>query len=256
MEDWNVTRYHQFEKERVQPSLDLVNRIAGDSFKRIIDIGCGSGMSTQPLRKQFAEAEILGADSSPSMLSQARSTFMDVTWLERDCSKPLTDLGKFDLVFSNVALQWFEDQATVIRNFSDILMPEGILAVQIPYFSAMTIAGCIAEAVRRYDAEIFKGVEKDLFRSYSPGYYYEQLAIHFSTIELWQTNYLHIMNNHEEILQFCMSTGLRPYANRFEESQKAEFYNRVLHEIEKGYTIQKDGKILFEFKRIFFIATK
>ena len=256
MEDWNVTRYHQFEKERVQPSLDLLNRIVGDSFKRIIDIGCGSGMSTLPLRKRFTEAEILGADSSPSMLAQARATLKDVTWLERDCSKLLTDLGKFDLVFSNAALQWFEDQAKVIRNLSDMLMPEGILAVQIPYFSAMTIAECITEAVKQYDAEIFEGIEKDLFRSYSPGFYYDQLAIHFSTIELWQTNYFHIMNNHEEILQFCMSTGLRPYANRFEESQKAEFYNQVLHEIEKGYPIQEDGKILFEFKRIFFIATK
>jgi trans-aconitate 2-methyltransferase len=256
MEDWNVTLYRQFEKERAQPSVDLVNRIAGDSFKRIIDIGCGSGMSTLPLQNRFTAAEIMGADSSPSMLTQARETLKDVTWLERDCSKPLKDLGEFDLVFSNAALQWFEDQAKVIRNLSEILVPDGILAVQIPYFSAMTIARCIAEAVKTYDGAIFDGIEKDLFNSYSPGFYYDELTEHFSKIELWQTNYFHIMNTHEDILKFCMSTGLRPYANRFEESQKAGFYNRVLREIKKGYTIQKDGKILFEFKRIFFIATK
>lgn len=256
MEDWNVTLYRQFEKERAQPSVDLVNRIAGDSFKRIIDIGCGSGMSTLPLRNRFKEAEILGADSSPSMLAQARETLKGVTWLERDCSKPLKDLGEFDLVFSNAALQWFEDQAKVIRNLSEILVPAGILAVQIPYFSAMTIAGCIAEAVKAYDGEIFKGIEKDLFRSYSPGFYYDELTNHFSRIELWQSNYFHIMNTHEDILQFCMSTGLRPYANRFAESQKAEFYKKVLQEIKKGYNVQKNGKILFEFKRIFFIGTK
>lgn len=256
MEDWNVTLYRQFEKERAQPSIDLVNRIEGNFLKRIIDIGCGSGMSTLPLRNRFKKAEIIGVDSSPSMLSKAKDTIVNVTWLERDCNKPMTDLGKFDLVFSNAALQWFEDQANVISNLSQILTPEGLLAVQIPYFSDMTIAGCIAKAVKRYDSEIFMGIEKDLFKSYSPGFYYDELTNHFSKIEIWQTNYFHIMNTHEDILKFCMSTGLRPYANRFKENQKVEFYDKVLNEIKKGYIIQKDGKILFEFKRIFFIATK
>lgn len=256
MEDWNVTLYRQFEKERAQPSIDLVNRIAPDSFNRIIDIGCGSGMSTMPLRNRFKKAEIMGADSSISMLTKAREMMNDVTWLERDCSKPMNDLGKFDLVFSNAALQWFENQEKVIGNLSEMLRPEGLLAVQIPYFSAMPIAGCIAETVKTYDAEIFKGIEKDLFKCYAPGFYYDALTKYFSKIELWQTNYFHVMNNHEGILKFCMSTGLRPYAERFEESDRAEFYKKVLNEIKKGYNIQKNGKILFEFKRIFFIATK
>ncbi|MBI4857005.1 MAG: methyltransferase domain-containing protein [Acetobacterium woodii] len=256
MEDWNVKLYRQFEKERIQPSIDLVNRIEGDSFKRIIDVGCGSGMSTMPLRNRFKEAEIVGADSSPAMLKQARTTVTDVNWLERDCSKPMNDLGKFDLVFSNAALQWLENQAGVIGNLSEMLEPDGILAVQIPYFSAMTIAGCIGEAVKTYNEDIFKGIEKDLFRSYSPGFYYDELVNYFSKIELWQTNYLHIMNNHEEILKFCMSTGLRPYADRFEEADRDGFYKKVLNEIKKGYNVQKNGKILFEFKRIFFIASK
>lgn len=256
MEDWNVTLYRQFEIERAQPSIDLVNRIEGDSFKRIIDIGCGSGMSTLPLRNRFKEAEIFGADSSPSMLTQAKETVKDVTWLERDCSKPMDDLGQFDLIFSNAALQWFENQAKVIKNLSGMLLPKGLLAVQIPYFSAMTIADCIKKAVQTYDPDIFKGIEKDLHRSYAPGFYYDILTNHFSKIELWQTNYFHQMNGHEDILEFCMSTGLRPYANRFAENQKAEFYNKVLNEVKKGYTVQKDGKILFEFKRIFFIGMK
>jgi trans-aconitate 2-methyltransferase len=248
--------YRQFEKERVQPSIDLVNRIEGDSFKRIIDLGCGSGMSTLPLRNRFKTAKIVGADSSPAMLAQARATVNDVIWLERDCSKPMDDLGKFDLVFSNAALQWLENQAGVIGNLSRILEPDGILAVQVPYFSAMTIAGCIDEAVKTYNEDIFGGIEKDLFRSYAPGFYYDELTKHFAKIELWQTNYFHMMNNHEEILKFCMSTGLRPYADRFEEADKDTFYKKVLNEIKKGYNVQKNGKILFEFKRIFFIASK
>jgi len=256
MADWNVKLYNQFEKERAQPSIDLVNRIAEGSFKRIIDIGCGSGMSTIPLRNRFKKAEIIGADSSTSMLNKARETMNDVTWIQRDCSRPLTDLGKFDMVFSNAALQWFKNQGNVIKNLSDILLPEGLLVIQIPYFSAMTIENCIIETVKTYESDVFKGIEKELFKSYAPEFYYNKLTKHFSEIELWQTNYFHIMNKHEEILEFCKSTGLKPYAERFEGSEKIVFFQRILNEIKKQYPVQENGKVLFEFKRIFFIAKK
>lgn len=87
MEDWNVELYHRFEKERLQPSVDLVNRIEGDAIKKTIDIGCGSGMSTRPLRNRFPTAAITGADYSLAMLKQAQETLPDVTWFQRDCSR-------------------------------------------------------------------------------------------------------------------------------------------------------------------------
>jgi len=87
MEDWNVELYHRFEKERLQHSVDLVNRIEGDAVKKIIDIGCGSGMSTRPLQNRFPTAAITGADYSLAMLKQAQETLPDVTWFQRDCSR-------------------------------------------------------------------------------------------------------------------------------------------------------------------------
>lgn len=42
MGDWNSKQYLKFEKERTQPSVDLVNRICIDQPKKIIDIGCSN----------------------------------------------------------------------------------------------------------------------------------------------------------------------------------------------------------------------
>ena len=42
---WSADMYGKFEKERKQPSIDLLNKIDGGKFERIIDIGCGSGMT-------------------------------------------------------------------------------------------------------------------------------------------------------------------------------------------------------------------
>lgn len=49
MVDWNSEQYLKFENERTQPAIDLANRIYIDDPKKIIDIGCGPGNSTQIL---------------------------------------------------------------------------------------------------------------------------------------------------------------------------------------------------------------
>lgn len=254
MADWNAGLYNKFEKERIQPSKDLVNRISMEKADRIIDIGCGTGMSTLPLGEKWTEAEIVGVDYSESMLTKAKKLISSVRWEQRDCSQSLADLGKFDLVFSNAALQWLGDQATVIKNLHDIMTEDGILAIQIPNFSAMKIAECIKKAASDYSKGEFEGITEEECVNYSPEYYYNVLANYFSDIQLWQTDYYHVMENHHEILSFIESTALRPYLNRLESREKELFMEQMLEETAKQYPIEPDGRVLFPFKRIFFIA--
>lgn len=255
MSDWNANLYNRFGRERMLPVYDLINRLNNESeIKRIIDIGCGSGLSTIPLRNKWASSEIVGVDYSESMLQKTKELNMDIQWIRRDCNNPLDDLGKFDLVFSNAALQWLFDQQAVIENLSRIVSNNGILAMQIPNFSEMQISECIHNAAITYDKDRFEGIEKDLYSSYSPQYYYDALSRHFREINLWQTNYYHIMNDHQDILNFIKSTGLRPYLERLCDSEQEKYLADVLETIKLHYGKQKDGKVLFEFKRIFFVA--
>jgi len=55
-----------------QPAIDLVNRITLSEPKKIIDIGCGPGNSTQILAKRFPNVYILGVDSSVNMILAAK----------------------------------------------------------------------------------------------------------------------------------------------------------------------------------------
>jgi trans-aconitate 2-methyltransferase len=53
------------------------------------------------------------------------------------------------------------------------------------------------------------------------------------------------------------STGLKPFLERLgSDSDKKDFEEMVLMEIIKDYPLQKNGKVLFPFKRLFFIAKK
>lgn len=48
MNDWNSEQYTKFERERTQPSIDLIHRI-NIRPTTILDIGCGPGNSTNRL---------------------------------------------------------------------------------------------------------------------------------------------------------------------------------------------------------------
>jgi Trans-aconitate methyltransferase len=256
MNDWNADLYNRFSQERKQPAIDLVNRIDKSmDIKRIIDIGCGTGMSTIPLKLNWEKAEIIGVDNSDSMLEKARELDQQIKWLKWDCNKPVNDFGKFDLVFSNAALQWFEDQASVIGNLSSILNPNGILAMQIPNFTYMGINLGIQKVADQWTGAEFEGIGSEICVCHGVEFYYEQLTKHFKKIDLWQTTYYHIMNSHEEILEFYKSTGLRPYLNRLDDNGKERFLTALLEETRHQYKIQENNKVLFEFNRIFFLAT-
>lgn len=130
---WNADIYDSFGKERMQPSIDLAARLKDKKFKRILDVGCGSGMSTAAILSTWKDAEVIGVDLSEEMLQNARETMPQVQFIRRNCSKPLLDMGTFDLIFSNAFLQWIPNQEEIINQAFSMLKEGGVLAVQIPH---------------------------------------------------------------------------------------------------------------------------
>ena len=132
MLDWNPDLYLKFEKERTLPAKDLISRIEIVNPKRILDIGCGSGNSTHELKKRWPNAEIVGIDNSKSMVEKARSLYDDTKFILMDATEDLSPLGKFDIVFSNAAIQRIPDHENLIKSFYDLLNDKGVLAIQLP----------------------------------------------------------------------------------------------------------------------------
>ena len=98
--DWDSAQYLKYKAERTQPAIDLVNRINMVNPKKILDIGCGPGNSTEVLYNKYPNAYILGVDKSEEMTKTASTNSillkleyfqMKTRYLDRD----MYDILKF-----------------------------------------------------------------------------------------------------------------------------------------------------------------
>ena len=84
-----------------QPVLDLLQPQPGE---RILDLGCGDGVLTEKLAA--LEVQVVGVDSSPSMVAAAKGRGLDARVMD---ATALTFENEFDAVFSNAVLHWVKN---------------------------------------------------------------------------------------------------------------------------------------------------
>ena len=256
MSDWDSSQYLKFKSERTQPAIDLVNRITVKNPNNIIDIGCGPGNSSFELKKSFPSARVLGIDNSENMIKAANDRYGDIEFKLCDASTELCKIGeKFDVVFSNACIQWVPDHKPLLENMMSLLNNGGMLAVQMPMNYEEPIHKIMSAVAVSEKWKDKLGFQRH-FYTLSPEEYFDILSEISSGFSIWQTTYFHIMESHDDIIQWYRGTGMRPYLSRLSETDGAEFENDVKRELVKAYPKQKNGKIIFRFPRLFFTAVK
>jgi len=113
-EDWNARQYLKFEEERTRPPRDLLAQVPLASARRVIDLGCGPGNSTELLVQRYPQARVIGVDSSPDMLRQARERLPNCEFAQADLVD-WTPPERTDLLFGNAVFQWVPDHPAVLR---------------------------------------------------------------------------------------------------------------------------------------------
>ncbi len=224
MSEWNSAQYLKFKNERTQPSIDLVNRIYIDDPKKIIDIGCGPGNSTQVLAQKFPNAYILGIDNSPEMIETAKRDCPNHDYKICDASKELSILYKdYDVVFSNACIQWIPNHQQFLKNLIGLLKTGGMLTrIQIPMNYQEPIHKIIGEVSmnEKWKSEF---LNPRIFYNLPQSEYFDLLSEISSEFSMWETIYYHELKSHRDIMEWYRGTRLRPYLNVLSDDKKQRF---------------------------------
>ena len=256
MPSWDSVQYLKFADERTQPSRDLASKIIVTP-QSVMDLGCGPGNSTHVLAQRWPAAAITGLDNSPDMIETAREAGPQIRWLVEDIQTWAEKSGdEFDVVFSNAALQWVPDHLALLPKLMQRATPGGAFAMQIPG----NYEGQVHRAMRELAAapswrKWFPAGKAREWQAHDLDFYYDVLAPHATRLDLWATEYLHVLSNAQAIVEWYRGTGMRPYLQAIgEESERQRFMAEYLEKIRPSYPPQNDGHVLFPFRRIFAIA--
>lgn len=101
--------------------------------ERVLDVGCGSGVSTYALRRQLRHLKLqtVGVDPSSAMLDVARANDPAGTY-ELGSAENLAacfEPGEFDAVYSVYTLRNFADTNAAVRAMAHVLAPGGTLVI-------------------------------------------------------------------------------------------------------------------------------
>jgi trans-aconitate 2-methyltransferase len=254
--DWNADLYLRFERERTRPSIDLLHGVHLRDPKRCIDLGCGPGNSTELLAARFAEATVEGLDSSPDMIEKARKRLPSIRFSLADLQDWIAP-GAYDLIFANAVLQWVPEHEALFGRLAASLTVGGVLAVQMPNNmdepSHRLMAEVAAEgpwSERLADASQAKAS----IGSFSD--YRRWLRQANCDLDLWQTTYVHALEGPQAIVEWFMSTALRPYIDPLPNPERERFLEVYREKVAGAYPAEPDGKVLLRFPRLFIVATR
>lgn len=254
MPSWDSDQYRRFERERTQPARDLCARIDLSSPRRIIDLGCGPGNSTAVLGERWPDATIAGLDSSAEMLATARARFPQRLWIEGDIVnwRPAETL---DLIFSNAALQWVEHHEAVLPRLLSYVAPGGAFAFQVPADPNARPHTLIRELANSAAWRAKFHARPRPWHVHPGEFYYDVLSRRTARLELWTTDYLHVLESAAAIVEWYRGTGLRPWLDSLtDERDRTRFVEDYTRAIAAAYPPQHDGRVLFGFKRLFLVA--
>ncbi|HVE26219.1 MAG TPA: class I SAM-dependent methyltransferase [Sporichthya sp.] len=129
----NATTFDDSMAAYLPPLFDAVALTAGE---RVLDIGCGNGVTTLEAARRAAPGRAMGLDLSSSMLEVARhrateQRVANVDFLQGDAQIYPFVPGGFDVVLSRFGVMFFAEPATAFANIARGVRPGGRLAMLV-----------------------------------------------------------------------------------------------------------------------------
>jgi len=187
------------------------------------------------------------------MLARAAATAPTIAWQQADLAT-WQPPRPADLIYSNAALHWLAGHERLFPALLAGLAPGGVLAVQMPRNFGAPSHTLISEAAR---GGPWRATLESLLRPApvaEPAFYYDLLAPRTSTLDIWETEYLQVLEGADPVKEWTKGTWLRPLLDALAEPERSRFEARYAEMVARAYPPRPDGHTLFPFRRLFIVA--
>jgi trans-aconitate 2-methyltransferase len=157
-------------------------------------------------------------------------------------------------VYSNAAFHWLDHHEILFPQLLNQVAQRGFLAVQMPRQHLQPSHQILFDLVRE-DRWKFLGVAIRENPVHDPAFYYEHLSSQAAVLDIWETEYLHVLEGPQPVLNWFAGSILRPVLDRL-DSNKAAFLSAYSERLNQAYPARADGKTLLPFLRLFIVAQK
>lgn len=250
-DDWDPEIYARFVDMRCQPARDLLARVGDLPPGPVVDLGCGTGAMGADLVRHFPGRALIGLDAAPTMLAAAREGGAYRDLVEADMATWAPEVSPA-LIFSNAALQWLAGHDDLMVRLAGLLVPGGVLAVQMPrQWGAPS---------HRFLRDIAASLFPDRFplAEVSPvgtATHYWQLLAPLGKVSAWETDYIHRIEPQGEghpVRHLTEGTVMRPFLARLDDGEAKVFRAAYDAALKSAYPALDDGGVLLPFRRVFF----
>lgn len=252
---WNPDLYLAFGGHRLRPALDLMARIPLEAPRRMVDLGCGPGHVTKLLAERWPKAEIVGIDNAPAMLERARRDFPALAFRHADIATWRAE-PPVDLIFTNAALHWLDDHEHLFPRLLGELAPGGVLAAQMPRNFDSPSHRALRETAESgpWRARLAPLLCREPVQA--PAAYHRMLAPLTQELDIWESEYLHVLSGEDPVAEWTKSTALRPFLDALAEPERGTFEAEYRARLRQAYPREADGRTLFPFRRMFIVARR
>jgi len=122
--------FRAFKRYLKDSHIDLTGKV-------ILDVGCGSGYSSQLIMEEFQPRELFAFDVLPEEIELARQRDLPATLFVGDVTDILLPSEKFDAVFAFDILHHVVRWHVALKEINRVLKPGGVLLVQEPNKKAL-----------------------------------------------------------------------------------------------------------------------
>ncbi|WP_420563491.1 methyltransferase domain-containing protein [Thalassobaculum sp.] len=252
---WDTAQYLKFADHRLRPALDLLGRVPVEDPAQVVDLGCGAGNVTAVLAARWPDARITGLDPSAEMLERARADHPALVFEVADAASWKAE-PPVDVLYSNAALHWLGDHDSLFPRLFEQVAPGGWLAVQMPRNFTAPSHTAVADAA--LDGPWRSTIEPMLSDppTHEPRFYVDLLSPMAAALDVWETEYIQILDGENPVAEWTKGTWLRPFLGALDGADREGFEAAYRKRVRAAYPPMPDGRTAFPFRRLFLVAQR